>query len=127
MAQDVISDDIAAATRALMAQLRAIKAKGLSKNVAPVIRDNRPVVVALADDLFIDVVKRLHAHPSPVLLAVYYPASKRLELAEAGAALSDDAVPVGHGATIGTVLAADEALSLPGTWETIRVSQLQVS
>lgn len=124
----VVMDDVrVAASRALMARLRGVKSRGPRPGQSPILTSNRPVVLAIADELFVDVVQRMHAYSSPVLLAVYYPAGDRLELAEAGAAEPHGAIPVGAGTTIGMVLDAGDALALPGTWETIRVSQLQVS
>lgn len=119
-----MSAERAAATRALMRSMREMKSRGRRGNLAPVVEQNRPVILVLQDEAFVDVVKRMHAYPSPVLLAVYYPAEDRLELAEAASAESAGAMPVGRGTTIGMVLDAEDQLAVPDSWEAIRVRQL---
>jgi hypothetical protein len=121
----VMNDERIAATRALMAQLREIKSRGSRAKEPATLAAGRPVVLALEHELFVEVAQRMHAYDPPVILAVYYPASQKLVLADVAPAARDaDTITVGKDATVGMVLDAQQSLQVPETWETIRLSQL---
>ena len=121
----VMNDERIAATRALMNQLRVIKSRSNRSGEATTLAAGRPVVLALEHERFVDVAQRMHTYEPPVILAVYYPASKKLILADVAVATRDaDTIAVGKDATVGMVLDTQESLQVPETWETIRLNQL---
>lgn len=121
----VMTEERLVASRALMARLREIKSRGLKAGQSQVLTANRPVVLALEDEPLSEFVRRMHAYEPPVLLAVYYPTSQRLQLAELDLAPRvPDTTLVSPETTVGMLLDAEESMSVPDSWETIKVTQL---
>jgi hypothetical protein len=123
MASALMTETRLAASRLLMRRLRDLKTS--SRRSDRELVGSRPVVLALEDDLVREVVQRFHAYEPPVWVAVYYPQAEKLVLAEVGLApRSTDSVLIGADTTVGMLLDAHPSLSLPDSWETIRVTQL---
>jgi hypothetical protein len=120
----VMTDARLAGSRALLGRLRELKtsSRRADRGLVPA---GQQVLLALEDETVRELMPRLRAYNPPVWLAVYYPVTERLVLAEVGLAeRTPDSVAVGADTTVGMLLDAHQSLSVPDSWETISIKQL---
>ncbi|WP_337823403.1 hypothetical protein [Amycolatopsis sp. A1MSW2902] len=109
------------ATRAVVRELAKLKA---SKLCPPEFKAGTPVVVALDGELATDVLARVTSYAPPVVLAVYYPSSGRLEIltveprqGQSTRGTSEDRIRTHRNSTIGMVVDAGGDITVPQQWQ----------
>ncbi|HEX7661785.1 MAG TPA: hypothetical protein VF444_20125 [Pseudonocardiaceae bacterium] len=111
-----------AAAKRAVAIITKLAAQG---HVPASFRSDTPVVVALENEQFSDVLDRIISYRPPVVLAVYYPATDRIELLT----IEPDRKPEGpdrervarvhRNCTVGMVVDTGGYIATPGQWEEV--------
>jgi hypothetical protein len=115
----MLSEERKAATKAALREIAKYQA---SKNAPPMFTQGVTTVVAIDDELASDVFARITAHDPPVILAVYFPKSERIELITLEPEASpgpDDVVRTHRKSTIGMVIDAGSHIAAPQQWHEV--------
>lgn len=120
----MLTEERKSATRAVVHTLARLRG---GRKCPPAFRPGTPVVVALDGDLMSIVSGRIAHYATPVVLAVYFPRSSRLELltievGRTSAADLDQPIRTGVDTTVGMMLDASTRISLPQQWDAFNVT-----
>jgi hypothetical protein len=106
-----------------MRKLKEIKT-GVDKT-APNEVAKLPIILALESEQMGDVTNRMSRYPEPVVLAVYYPETAKLILAELTTkAPTVDTLTATTAVTVGMILDSHRTLALPDNPGAVQVTQL---
>lgn len=118
----MLTDERKAAVRTALRKIAKLQA---ARKCPPEFKPGATVVIALDDELTADVLARVTSYSPPVMLAVYFPESERLELVtlnpsqRSEQAPEEDLVKAKRNSTIGMVVDAGTRIRVPQQWDEV--------